>query len=375
MSSTSTYTALWLQSFDRGLERRQLPTPKPTGGQALVQVLSVRIGNLHKNLVAGKSPFPFKPDCVPGGGCIGRIEAVGSDSVSLKPGQLVYVDPTVRARDDSQTVYLQNMIHGYDEKTNKLVDAWRDGTWAEKLVVPLENAFVLDEKVLMGSSNNYQPKDLINIQKLATPYQGWKLAKLQPGETAAVAFATGSFGGAAIDVALSMGAGRIVALGRNADKLAEWRKSCDPRYVDRVVCVALTGDIEKDAEQMKQAAPNGLQIFFDMSPPSATATAHLHIQAGLKALEAGGRMIWMGFIPTGISINYGELIFKDISIHTKYMYTAQEVHELIRLIETGMLSLKQFQDKLFTGFDNFQRVLDLAETGDTARGGIVWSPQ
>lgn len=379
--ASSSFTAFWLKEAGKGLQKRQLPTPTPVHGQALVKILAVRVGGIIKNVVDGKSPFPFLPDCVPGAGCIGRIEAVGADSVSFKPGQLVYVDPTIRARDDANAVFIHSTIHGFDEKSNKLVRAWHNGTLAEKVVVPLENTFALDEGVLLGNgeSGAQQKKhsiaELVNLQKAVIPYQGWKLAKLQLGETAAVAFATGDFGGAAIDVALAMGAARVLALGRNAEKLAKWRETCDPRYVDRVVCVALTGDPNKDAEAMKQAAPNGIQIFFDMSPPSATATAHLHIEAGIKALERGGRMVWMGYIPKGIPLDYGQLVVKDISLYAKYMYSNQEVRELIRLVEAGLLSFKQYKETLYTGFDNIEHVLEQSHSETGLRQGIVWSPQ
>ena len=187
-----THTALVLADRGQPLARKTIHTPTPTSGQVLVHVLSVFISPSTKALIAGELPFPMTFPSTPGPGCIGRVEAVGSDATTVKPGQLVYVDPTVRARDDSNEAIIQGFIQGMTEKSAWLSkNAWRDGTWTEKAIVPLENTFPLDEKYLVGE-RHYSFARLSWILRSCIPLGGYQAAQLKAGETVVVAFATGS---------------------------------------------------------------------------------------------------------------------------------------------------------------------------------------
>lgn len=84
-------------------------------------------------------------------GGIGRIAAIGPDTLVLKPGQLVFVDCFVRGRDDPNSAFLLGIHEGHTEGSKKLMHGeWRDGSYAEYVKVPLENAFPLNEDLLMG---------------------------------------------------------------------------------------------------------------------------------------------------------------------------------------------------------------------------------
>ena len=188
---SSTHTAVVLTNHGQPLERKIVQTPTPTSGQVLVRVLSVLIPPSSKALIAGKFPLPMSVPMTPGTGCIGRVEAIGSDATTVTPGQLVYVDPTVRARDDPSEVIIQGFIQGVTEKSALLSkNAWRNGTWTEKAIVPLENIFPLDEKYLVGV-RQYSIARLAWIQRFCVPLGGFQAANLQVGETVVVAFATG----------------------------------------------------------------------------------------------------------------------------------------------------------------------------------------
>lgn len=87
---------------------------------------------------------------------------------------------------------------------------WRDSTYAEYTKVPLENCFPLDEKRLLGEIADggfgYKIEDVAYIPRPIVPYGGLVDIRLQPGETIIIAPATGSFGGAAVEIAIAMGA-------------------------------------------------------------------------------------------------------------------------------------------------------------------------
>ncbi|KAG0027142.1 hypothetical protein BGZ81_005843 [Podila clonocystis] len=58
-----------------------------------------RVVNYFKDMVTGYRFFPSVVSMVPGPDGIGIIKSAGPGLVHLKPGQMVFIDPTVLARD------------------------------------------------------------------------------------------------------------------------------------------------------------------------------------------------------------------------------------------------------------------------------------
>lgn len=196
MSTTTTgptHNAAYLPAAGQGIQIITTPTPIPTSGQVLVRVLSLQIGPAHKAILSGAIPFIRHYPLTPGGGCIGRVEAVGSDAISVEPGQLVYVDPAIIGRDDPTQKIVHGAIQGFTPRAEKLaVEGWRDGTMGEKALVPLENVIPLDEKLLV-EEKGYSFNQIFLVNRFVLTYWGYELAKLQAGDTVIVAFATGGY--------------------------------------------------------------------------------------------------------------------------------------------------------------------------------------
>ena len=151
---------------------------------------------------------------------------------------------------------------------------WKDSTYAEYAKVPLETCEVLDEGKLC-SRLGYSIADLACISAMLVPYGGLRDIDLKAGETVIVSPATGAFGGAAVMVALAMGA-RVIAMGRNV-KMLETIKTRS----ERIETVPITGDVVKDLEALKSFG--SVDAFFDISPPVAGKSTH--IKSGILALK------------------------------------------------------------------------------------------
>lgn len=82
------------------------------------------------------------------------------------------------------------------------------------------------------------------MSQLLVPYGGLLAMNLQAGETVLVSGATGNFGSSGVAVALAMGAGCVIAPGRNENMLAELVR----RLGSRVRSVNLTGDEAADRD-------------------------------------------------------------------------------------------------------------------------------
>lgn len=90
---------------------------------------------------------------------------------------------------------------------------YRDGSWAEKLRLPLENVFPI------GWINPDDAGKWLTFGTMLVPFGGLISVDLQAGEAVVINGATGSFGSAAVAVALAMGAARVIATGRNSAAL------------------------------------------------------------------------------------------------------------------------------------------------------------
>jgi threonine dehydrogenase-like Zn-dependent dehydrogenase len=314
---------------------RTLPIPTITPGSAIVQIISANVlpysGDVYVTNARG---YPMPHPLTIGSSAIGRIAALGSDAVSLQPGQLVLVDCYIHARDDREISFLAGLHDGYSAGSKKLAQHWRDWTYAEYCRVPLENCFVLAEVRLMGEPAKgglgYSVNDLMYMARLTVPYGGMADVGLQAGETVVIAPASGSFGGAAVEVAVAMGA-RVVVAGRRLGPL----KRFEELFPGRVVAVELAGDVLEDTKKLKALGP--IHVFQDWSPPSATGTTH--IKACTYALARGGRVSLMGGIREDISLNYSAVMHNNLTIKGRWMYEPSDVPKLIKMVEVGLLKI------------------------------------
>lgn len=283
----ATHRALVLSSVRDPLDITLVPnhpTPSPVPGSAVVRILATGVISYAGEVYSGIRSYPFPKPMVPGSSAIGRVAAVGPDAASLKPGQLVFLDSFVRGRDDDAARILLGLSDGVTDGSRKLMrDAWRDGTFAEYARLPLENCYALDEARLLGSGHaddegglGYAVEDLLAIGNMLVPYGGLRDVGLQAGEKVVVAPATGMFGGSAVPVALAMGAGKVVAMGRNEEMLARLRE-----LGPRVRTVSIVGDVEAETKALREDGP--ANVFFDISPPGTAGSSYF--KAGCESFS------------------------------------------------------------------------------------------
>jgi alcohol dehydrogenase len=159
---------------------------------------------------------------------------------------------------------------------------------------------------------------LAAVSRFVIPYGGLVRGRLAAGETLIVNGATGAYGSAAVFVARAMGAGRVVAAGRNADKLDVLVR----RAGRAVLPVVLSGDVQKDAAALRKAAGGGADIGFDMVGGAAEPSSTL---AALNSLRRGGRLVLMGSMTVDLPVSYMQLMINSLEIIGNFMYPASAV--------------------------------------------------
>lgn len=332
-SLPETYNGLLFHSASSPPTLTALPTPIPTAGTVIVKPLYSIIVQYANTIFTNGNPrgYKYPLPLVPGGACVARVAAVPSDATSLKPGQLVYVEITVRGRDDPNIKILRGFHEGNSEGTRRLMGGeWRNGCWATLCTAPLESVHAFDEEILVGKLG-YKLEELGSLSQLVVPYGGLADIGLKPGETVLIAPATGSFSSAAVHVALAMGA-RVIAMGRNEAALAELKKLAEP---GRVETVKISGDVQEDINALAKFGP--LDVYFDISPSLASKSSH--IKAGIMSLRPGGRMSLMGGIHGDIDLPYWHISYNGITIKGTFMNTIQQAKDLIKLVERGVLKI------------------------------------
>jgi NADPH:quinone reductase-like Zn-dependent oxidoreductase len=326
-----------LERLGGPLRFTDIAIPEPPSGGVVVRLETSSLMSYMKDYVEGKLPIYRPPGGVfiPGGNGVGVIHAVGPGVWHLKPGQRVVLSSHYVAQENVQDpaqILIGVTAHG--EIAAKVQADWRDGTLAQyalfpaSAVTPVENLSQVDAVQLAVS------------MRFIVPFGGLLRGRLAAGETLVVSGATGAYGTAAVLLALAMGAGRIVAVGRNATAL----EAIAAAGGERVVPVTATGDIQIDASAIRAAANGGAHMAFDMVGSARDPNMTL---AALRSLAQGGRLVLMGSMAVPLPIPYTEVMLNGWEIIGQFMYPREAYRRLLDVIRSGQLNMHAIRPRVY----------------------------
>lgn len=352
-----------LKSLGHPLAIEEIPAPLIGTGEVIVDVVAAPVLPYANEVFSGERRYSVELPIVPGCGAIGRVRASGPDATHLEAGDWVFCDPTVRSRDDALMPDIT--LQGWSARGEgglRLQRHYHDGPFAEQIRVPTENA------IRIGDIAREEAARWCALTVMLVPYGGLLAASLQAGETLLVSGATGNFGSACVAVALAMGAGCVVAPGRNRQVLDDLRR----RFGERVRTVVLTGDEEADRERMRQAAPCPIDCVLDLLPPSAPAKA---ARAAIMTVRPNGRVVLMGGVGMlggeDLRLPYPWIMRNDITVRGKWMSAPEAATRMMRLIRAGLLDLGQFDVTTFLLDRANDAVAHAAEHGGAFKMTVV----
>ena len=323
-----------LNDFGEALRIENLPDPSPGAGSVVIEVAAAGVTGYAANVFDGSRGYRRELPAVPGPGGIGRVRSVGPDATRLKPSDWVFCEPTIRARDEASDAILQGWTYRTDAAL-PLHRLYRYGSYAELMVVPTENV------TRIGDIDAEDAGRWCGLSRLLVPYGGLLAGDLKAGETLLVSGATGGFGGAGVAVALAMGAGLVVATGRNARTLGELAG----RLGSRVKPVVMTGDESADRTAITEAAGGPVDMVLDFLPREASLS---QVHANLKTVRHGGRIILMGGVRAELGLDYNWLMHGEITLRGVWMYPPQAVPRMVQLVRAGLVDLHLFDLAEFT---------------------------
>jgi len=352
-----------LRKLGTPLAIEDLPAPTLGTGEVIVDVVATRVLVYMAEVLSGERNYMLDLPMVPGPGGIGRVRALGPDATHLKVGDWVYCDPTVRSRDDALVpdIALQGLTAG-SEGGMKLQRYHRDGAWAEQMRLPTENI------TRIGEIDAADAPLWCAMGTLLVPYGGLLAAKLQAGETLVVNGATGNFGSAAVAVALAMGAGKVVATGRNKAVLAD----LEQRFGARVRSVVMEGNEESDRAKIIAAAEGPIDCVLDILPPMASAA---QVRTAVLAVRQGGRVALMGGVGMAggedLALPYPWMMRNNITVMGQWMYPPHAATMMVGLIRAGLIDLRHFDVETFKLDQINEAVAHAAAHGGAFRGTAI----
>ena len=336
-----------LKEVGQPLKIEEIAIPTIRSGSAIIKVISTHIPPFTRKVISGEMGYDLpKLPFTPGTSAIGIIEAVADDVFDLKVGQKVFCDPyiystTIGAKPDAILLGWT----GLAAKSERIQGLWKDGTFAEQVLFPAECLTPL------GEAESIPPEKLACLSYLNIAAGALTRAPLKPSQTLVVNGATGGLGSAAVLVGLAIGAAKVVAVGRNREKLNALEQ-LDPR----VVSVAVEGEIESDSQKIKDAAGGGADVVVDLLPtlptPDPTLTA-------LNALGRGGTAVLVGGVAADIPLTYSRIMLEQLTIKGSFMYPRHIPGELLKMISAGILDLDAVQVNTF-GLEEIETAIDKA---------------
>ncbi|UGY06583.1 quinone oxidoreductase family protein [Bradyrhizobium quebecense] len=346
---TSTHKA-WRLHAHNDLRFEDVATPKPAPDGVVVRVEAGMVLSYTNRLLSGALPYRLPPmPFVPGTNAIARVVATGENVTHVREGDRVFLSPHLRGdvpdRDPPQILIGLTATVTTPEAL-ALQARWRDGVFAEiahwpvACVTPLAN---LDDK---------PATELIGLAKLIVPFGGLQRTGLRGGQTIIVNGATGYFGSGGVMLAVAMGAGRVVAVGRKQAALEQLRDAFGPRVIPAVV----TGDAAADLSIIRRAAGGSADVALDLLGAAKSTSTTLSC---LRALRRGGRMVLMGSAEVPLELSFREMLANDWEVVGQFMYDRTAPGQLAGLAAEGLLDLRKINVATFKLAD-FRRAVDAA---------------
>jgi alcohol dehydrogenase len=322
----------WRLHAHNDLRFDRVETPKPAPDGVVVRIEAGMVLSYMGKVLSGSVPYSLPPmPFVPGTNAIARVIAIGDNVSHVREGDQVFLSPHLRG--DVPDLEPPQILIGLTATVTTpaalaMQTRWRDGVFAEiahwpaACVTPLAG---LDDR---------PATELIGLAKLIVPFGGLKRTGLRGGDTIIINGATGYFGSGAVMLAVAMGAGRVVAVGRKQAALESLREAFGPRVIPAIA----SGDAAKDLAAIRHAAGGGADVALDLLGSANSTSTTL---SSLRALKRGGRLEIMGSADVPLELSFREMLANDWEVVGQFMYARTAPGQLAALAADGLLDLRK----------------------------------
>lgn len=334
-----------VEKFGEPLVVKEVPTPVPGPGQALVEI--VASGVCHTDLHAAEGDWPVKPTVpfIPGHEGAGVVVAIGSGVTHLKLGDRVGIAWLHSACGHCEfclagweTLCLEQKNSGYSTNGSFAQYALGQADYLGR--IPKGLSFVEAGPILCAG---------------VTTYKGLKMTDTRPGEWVVISGA-GGLGHVAIQYAKAMGL-HVAAVDLGPEKMALAR--------------TLGADITIDAKWQDPATEIQKQIG-GAHGVLVTAVSTIAFKQAIGMLRRGGTCVLNGLPAGEFPVSIFDVVLNGYTVRGSIVGTRLDLEEALQFAAEGKVkatietlpldSINEIFDRMKKGKINGRVVLDMAKS-------------
>ncbi|MCX4904653.1 alcohol dehydrogenase catalytic domain-containing protein [Streptomyces sp. NBC_00878] len=331
--NTNTMLAARAEKGSAELHLQEISIPEPGPMDVLVKVASAGLAPGMMRLLA-MGAFKHLPTTL-GHEVAGTVAAVGADVTGMVTGTRVRVHANLNCRSctycrsDRDMMCPQQAMLGhaaFGEVPMPLYERYHDGGLAEYIRVPHWLVDPLPDSVSFDVG--------AKVHDLANAVRALKLAQLPLGGTLVVTAATGTMGTASVKLARHFGVGRLILVGRSAERLSAVRRLAGDVACDMVAIEDLPADWGTGqglTRALRKLVPQGADAVLDFIP-EGPATSQ-----SLAALATGGTLVHMGANQAPLTLPMIAIMANCWRVVGTRACTRTDAKDVLALLDSGAL--------------------------------------
>jgi 2-desacetyl-2-hydroxyethyl bacteriochlorophyllide A dehydrogenase len=296
----------------RPVEMQEVSLPPVGAKDVLVQITAAGICHSDVHYRAGVSPVLYPLTL--GHEVAGVIAEVGTEVTNVRVGDRVCLHYMVTC---GNCVYCSKGSEQFCV-SGQMLGYHRDGGYAEYIVLPARNAFLLPDEISFEQG-------AILMCSSATSFHALRKSRLEPGESVAV-YGVGGLGMSAVQLALAFGALDVYAVDISAPKL---------EMAEELGAIPINGaETDPVAKIKRLTGGQGVDVALELIGLPLT------MGQAVQSLTKFGRAVMVGVTQQSIQVApYRDLVLREAEIIGSSDHLAQELPFLIELARRGTLDL------------------------------------
>ncbi len=309
-----TMRAARLTGLRKPLDLVQVPRPRPQWMEVLVKVRATGICSSDLHYQDGKSKVTRLPITL-GHEISGEVVELGAGVTELAPGDRVCLFYLVTCgRCMMCTTGRDNFC-----PEGKMLGKNSDGGFAEYICVPSRNAFKLPESIPFSNG-------ALLTDAVATPFHALNRAGIRTGDSVLI-IGIGGLGVHAVQIALIMGAGQVIAADISPHKLTLAKKVGATAVIN-----TQKDDLGRHIAELTEG--RGADVAVELIGLPQT------IRQAVEHTGPGGRVVIVGICPDEVEINpYHDLLLKERTIMGSADQSRCDIPVIVELAAQGRLNL------------------------------------
>ncbi|WP_409305192.1 zinc-binding dehydrogenase [Peribacillus sp. SCS-155] len=371
----NTMKAARIHSLGSPLELENVPLPTLGDEDVLIEVKAVHVAQYHTAaMLRTEHSLNIYPPTFPailGMGGAGNISQIGSNVNGFQEGERVVINPILTCgtceycMDNRPGLCDMWVLHGYYAlyKPNgvPLLENYPGG-FAQYVKVPARNVVRIHDNI------PYEQAARFNYTGIS--YEALKNGGFRPGMTVLINGSTGVLGTEGVLLSLAMGAAKVIATGRNRERLAKI-KELNPERVFTI----LLGE-ESIVPSIKEFTDGkGVHLYLDtMGSVAGQESPIQSVHDCLDGLKKGGTAVFIGSMQNhDVKYNYEYYIGNAIKIMGSVWYNNQSLSELVNMAAAGTLKLSNYDTKTFS-LEHVNEAFDFADQRTGGLNNIIVKP-